>query len=106
MSPYGAYPMQLSREERLRQAKGRRARAIVLMAIGVPFTVVGITLCAYSPAFNDGLSLGLDLWAGLTLGIVGTTLWAPGAASYVKSSRDIRELSTPQPLPPSFSGAR
>jgi tetratricopeptide (TPR) repeat protein len=105
MSPYGAYPMQVSREDRLRQAKARRTRAIVLMAIGVPMTVVGITLCAYSPAFNDTVSLALDLWAGITLGVVGITLWAPGAGSYVKSSREIRELSTPQPLPPSFSGA-
>jgi tetratricopeptide (TPR) repeat protein len=105
MSPYGAYPTQLSREDRLRQAKARRTRAIVLMAIGVPLTVVGIALCAYSPAFSDGLSFGLDLWAGITFGVVGITLWAPGAGSYVKSSRDIRELSAPQPLPPVFSGA-
>jgi hypothetical protein len=110
MSPYGAYPMQppqLTREDKLRNAKARRSRAIVLMAIGVPLTVVGITLCAYSPVFTDGLSFGLDLWGGLTLSVVGITLWAPGAGSYVKSSRDIRELSTPQqPLPPQFSGAR
>lgn len=109
MSPYGAYPTQLSRDERLRQAKARRVRAIVLMAIGVPMCVVGITLLAYSPALYSSDTLGSfygNLFAGVTLTIVGITLWAPGAGSYVKSSRDIRELSTPQPLPPTFNGAR
>jgi tetratricopeptide (TPR) repeat protein len=105
MPPYGTYPMQsaqLTRDDKLRQARGRRGRAIALMAVGVPLTAVGITLCAYSPVFTDSLSFGLDLWAGLTFSVVGITLWAPGAASYVKSSHDIRELSTPQPLPPTF----
>ena len=109
MSPYGAYPMQVPREDRLRQARARRVRAIVLMAIGVPMTVAGVTLLAYTSVIDYYSSTAwfwTDVWLGVTLSVVGTTLWAPGAASYVKSSRDVRELSTPQPLPPTFSGAR
>ena len=36
----------------------------------------------------------------LTFAVVGVTLWAPGAASFVKSSNDIKELSKPEPMPP------
>jgi hypothetical protein len=43
---------------------------------------------------------------GGTLFVVGVTLWAPGAASFVKSSHDIKELSEPmpQPQPPTARG--
>ncbi|HEX9104903.1 MAG TPA: tetratricopeptide repeat protein [Polyangia bacterium] len=100
------------REVRLKDAKARRTRAIVLMAIGVPMSVVGISVLAWAVAPNTALSLGEE-WGygfiGFTLGVVGVTLWAPGAASFVKSSHDIKEWSrpeptTPQPLPPPARG--
>ena len=102
--PYGVFPPQVPREERLRLARARRTRAIVLMAIGVPMAVVGITLLAYSSAIDVNNSTGAfygDIFAGVTLTVVGVTLFAPGAGSYVRSSRDIRELT-----PPTFNGAR
>lgn len=95
-------PPQPSREVRLKDAKARRTRAIVLMAIGVPMSVVGISVLAWAVAPNTALSLGEE-WGygfiGFTLGVVGVTLWAPGAASFVKSSHDIKELQKPE-LPP------
>lgn len=95
------------REVRLREARQRRTRAIVLMAIGVPMTVVGVAVLAWAVT-DSTLSLGEEWgygFVGFTFGVVGVTLWAPGAASFVKSSRDIKEWSskpdpTPQPLPP------
>lgn len=111
MPPYAGYaqPLPMPREDRLRAVKARHTRAIVLMAIGVPLAVAGITVCALLPGIDTTTSAGaidwgVDLWAGVTLAVVGTTLWAPGAASFVKSSREMRELQKPDPLPPAFSG--
>jgi hypothetical protein len=95
------------REVRLREARQRRTRAIVLMAIGVPLTVAGIGVLAWAVS-DSTLSLGEEWgygFVGFTFAAVGVTLWAPGAASFVKSSHDIKEWSskpdpTPQPLPP------
>jgi tetratricopeptide (TPR) repeat protein len=104
--PYYAPPPGASREVRLKQAQGRHSRAIVLMAVGVPMSVAGIAVTGW--ALGDS-SLDLDSeigWGflGITLGVVGVTLVAPGAASFVKSSRDIKEWSKPdpvqQPVPP------
>ena len=100
-----------SREQRLKDARARRTRAIVLMAIGVPMTIVGIAVTAWAVAPATPLTLGEE-WGygflGFTFGVVGVTLWAPGAASFVKSSHDIKEYSrpepAPQPLPPTARG--
>jgi tetratricopeptide (TPR) repeat protein len=101
--PYYMPPQGPSREDRLRNAKARRTRAIVLMAIGVPMTVAGIGVLAWAVAPSVNLSLGEE-WGygflGFTFGVVGVTLWAPGAASFVKSSNDIKRLSQPEPMPP------
>ena len=100
-----------TREVRLKNAKSRRTRAIVLMAIGVPMSLAGIGVLAWAVAPSVPLSFGEE-WGygflGSTFGVVGVTLWAPGAASFVKSSHDIKELSkpepTPQPMPPTARG--
>jgi tetratricopeptide (TPR) repeat protein len=109
--PYYAQPYYLpppgpNREARLKEARARHTRAIVLMAIGVPMSVAGIILASW--ALTDaGLDEASEVgWAflGVSLGVVGVTLWAPGAASFVKSSHDIKEWSKPEPLPPGPRG--
>jgi tetratricopeptide (TPR) repeat protein len=108
--PYYAQPLyvppQLSREQKLKEAKARRTRAIVLMAIGVPLTVAGIGVTSWAVTDSTISTPSEWGWAfvGITAAVVGVTLWAPGAASFVKSSRDIRDLSRPEPLPPSPRG--
>ena len=106
MQPYLYAPPQVPREQRLREAKARRTRAIVLMAIGVPMTVAGIITLGWA-AGGDNIDTSTRYgagFAGFTLGVVGITLWAPGAASYVHASRDIRLWSRPEPVPPSPRG--
>jgi len=102
-APPGVYmPAQPPREVRLKDAKARRTRAIVLMGIGVPMSVVGISVLAWAvapgttPDINQTWGYG---FLGFSLGVIGVTLWAPGAASFVKSSHDIKELSKPEPAP-------
>jgi hypothetical protein len=77
------------------------------MAIGVPMSAVGIALLAWAVAPSVNLTL-VEEWGygvlGFTFGVVGVTLWAPGAASFVKSSHDIKELSKPEPMPPGPRG--
>jgi TPR repeat len=91
-----------SREQRLKDAKSRQTRAIVLMAIGVPMSIAGIAVLAWAVAPSVNLSFAEE-WGygflGFTFGVVGVTLWAPGAASFVKSSHDIKEYSKPEPMP-------
>jgi tetratricopeptide (TPR) repeat protein len=104
--PYYAAPLQQPREVRLQNAKSRRTRAIVLLAIGAPMSAAGIGVLAWSVT-DTTLTLGAEYgWAfvGATFFIVGVTLWAPGAASFVKSSNDIKELSKPEPVPPGARG--
>jgi tetratricopeptide (TPR) repeat protein len=107
---YAGAPLQQPREVRLREARSRRTRAIVLMAIGAPMSAAGIGVFSWALA-----DLTLDTtseagwgFVGATLFVVGVTLWAPGAASFVKSSHDIKELSQdlakPQPIPPGPRG--
>jgi tetratricopeptide (TPR) repeat protein len=104
---YAPGALQAPREVRLKDAKSRRTRAIVLMAIGVPMSVAGIAVLAWAVAPAVNLSLAEE-WGygflGLTFGVVGVTLWAQGAASFVKSSNDIKELSKPDPTPPGPRG--
>jgi hypothetical protein len=108
--PYYMAPVGPTRDQRLATAKQRRTRAIVLMAIGVPMTVAGIGVLAWAVAPSVNLSLGEEWgygFVGFTLGVVGVTLWAPGAASFVKSSHDIKEYSKPEPMPqPAAPSAR
>lgn len=102
--PYFAGTPPVPRETRLKDARGRHTRAIVLMAIGVPMSVSGIGVTAWgSTLTNINAEIGY-VFLGLTLGVVGVTLWAPGAASFVRSSNDIRELSKPEPTPPPARG--
>jgi tetratricopeptide (TPR) repeat protein len=97
----GPYPPPTAtRQYQLTMAQRHRRNAITLMAIGVPLAVGGIILASYAGTFNidtQPASYGVTLWAGLTFVVVGTTLWAPGAFSYVRSNRTIRELSGPNP---------
>jgi tetratricopeptide (TPR) repeat protein len=112
-SPYGIPAPYLrpisTREEQLRQARRHRTNGIVLMAIGVPLSVVGIALTAYgaTPHQQSGLEAEnyAELFAGITFTLVGVTLWAPGAVSFAKHDRLVRELSRPEPLPPPITAA-
>jgi tetratricopeptide (TPR) repeat protein len=100
--PYYVPPVGPSREVRLQNARARHTRAIVLMAIGVPMSVAGIAVFAWAVAPSVNLSYLEEVgyaFVGATFGVVGVTLWAPGAASFVKSSNDIKELSKPEPVP-------
>jgi hypothetical protein len=95
--------MQQPKEVRIKEAKGRRTRAIVLMGIGVPLSVAGIVLSAWAAAPDVRLDFASEvgyIFVGVTLGVVGVTLWAPGAASFVKSSNDLKALNKPDPPPP------
>jgi tetratricopeptide (TPR) repeat protein len=104
VQPY--YPPGPSRETRLQNARARRTRAIALMAIGVPLTITGIGVLGWA-ASDSTLTTG-ERWGygflGVTFGVVGITLWAPGAASFVRSSHDIRDLQKPEPATPSPRG--
>jgi hypothetical protein len=104
--PYFVPPAGPNREARLKEARARRTRAIVLMAIGVPMSVAGIAVSAW--AFTDAtIDTATEIgwgFVGITLGVVGVTLWAPGAASFVKSSHDVKEWSKPEPMPPGPRG--
>ena len=109
--PYYMPQPGLSREQRLKDAQGRRTRAIVLMAIGVPMSLAGIGVLAWAVAPSVPLTFAEEVgygFLGFTFGVVGVTLWAPGAASFVKSSHDVKEYSrpepAPQPLPPTARG--
>jgi tetratricopeptide (TPR) repeat protein len=107
---YAGAPLQAPREVRLRDAKNRHTRAIVLMAIGAPMSAAGIGVFSWGVTDTRLDTPSMYGWGflGATFFIVGVTLWAPGAASFVKSSHDIKELSkpdaTPQPLPPPARG--
>lgn len=111
--PYYAQPVYvnpaLSKESRLKDARRRHANAIALMCIGVPLSAVGIGVIGYGATFSSSTTSGLNqeigyIFLGVTFGVVGVTLWAPGAASFVKSSNDIKELSKPDPVPPAPRG--
>jgi hypothetical protein len=106
---YYAPPPGLSHEVRLQRAKSRRTRAIVLMSIGVPLSLAGIGVTGWAAAQTDSAGTqGVGIFLGGSAFVVGVTLWAPGAASFVRSSREIKELkkeeSPQQPLPPSPRG--
>jgi hypothetical protein len=108
---YYAPPPGPSRELRLRQAKARRTRAIVLMSIGLPLTVAGIGVVGWAASDPNVTTEATGIFLGGSAFIVGVTLWAPGAASFVRSNRDVATLSKPdplagqpQPLPPSARG--
>lgn len=94
--------------------RARRTRAIVLMSIGVALSVAGIAVVAdgvgnphtTNCTIGFGCSNSYDAtnyvedWFGATLFIVGVTLWAPGASSYVQSDRLVHDLSKPDPAAP------
>lgn len=105
MAPYAYAPQQPTREMRLKDAHARRSRAIALMAVGVPLSVAGIIGLgiAFDGSYDVATQWGIG-FLGFTGLVVGTTLWAPGAASFVRSSKEIKELSRPQPLPPPARG--
>jgi tetratricopeptide (TPR) repeat protein len=97
--PYLPPPSE-TREYKLERAQMHKRKAITLMAIGVPFTVGGIILSSYATEFDavtQTPQYGVTLWAGLTLVVVGTTLWVPGAFSYVRHNKLIHELGGPNP---------
>jgi tetratricopeptide (TPR) repeat protein len=95
-----------SREVRLELAQARRTRAIALIAVGGALSLTGVILTSYYGGVDgiDGWTRGFALWGGITAFVVGVTLWAPGASSFVHASHDIKELSRPEPLPPTARG--
>jgi tetratricopeptide repeat protein len=94
-------PQPMPRDARLHEARARHTRAIVLMAIGVPMSVAGIALGAWAAAPDVRLTFPEEIgyiFLGITFGVVGVTLWAPGAASFVKSSGDLKRINS-EPAP-------
>jgi hypothetical protein len=108
-----ATPPPPPREYLLKTARARRTRAIALMATGLALTAVGMGLIidgVFNPhgcgAFDStsscrestssGANIAEDFF-GVTFGVVGITLWAPGAASYVGAQKQIAELMKQEP---------
>lgn len=103
-SPYVYNPAaaQPSRDLQLKRLHGQRRRAIALIVVGSVLTVAGLAIAAdgfINPHEDDGsgvLTFGAANWTedffGISGLIVGLTLWPVGAASYVKSNRQIRTL--------------
>jgi hypothetical protein len=90
-------PTVVDREFRLREARRHRTNALVLIGIGAPLTALGIAGATYGFGFSTtAAQYGWD-FVGLTFAIVGVTLWAPGAASYVRWNRVIHDLSRSNP---------
>ncbi len=96
--PYGygmGYPIvQRSPAEKITEAKERRGRAIALLSIGLVLNVTGIGLLGWGLTTDqfggpkEAANVGID-FAGISFIITGITLWAPGTASFVRSSKDI-----------------
>jgi hypothetical protein len=112
-------PEPVPRDYLLRTQRARRTRAIALMATGVALNVLGIaflidgltdphgngtcdifTNVCSSGSTTSGANIAEDFF-GITFAVVGITLWAPGAASFVGANRQIAELmkqpATPEP---------
>ena len=89
---------QAFREMKRKELRGRRGRAIALMAIGASLQVIGIVPLALAASEHDSLTLGVEDFFGVSLEIVGLTLWIPGAVSFARSERELKELSA-QPTP-------
>ena len=92
-------PAPLSREERLRRARGHRANAIGLLVVGLSLNVAGVILMGYGGAVPQGgytsIANGINVTEvlfGITGSIVGITLWAPGAAAFVEWDRSVHTL--------------
>jgi hypothetical protein len=109
-------PEPVPRDYLLRTARARRTRAIALMATGLALNVIGIGLlidglanphstCDVVTSFGctnsvtSGANIAEDFF-GVTFGVVGITLWAPGAASYVGAMKQINELTRQQGAQP------
>jgi hypothetical protein len=114
-----AAPPPPPRDYLLKTARARRTRAIALMATGLALQVVGTIIlvdglidphCSTtlgSSTVNCGTAGNADSAAniaedffGVTFGVVGITLWAPGAASFVGAERQIKELMKQESPPP------
>jgi hypothetical protein len=63
--------------------------------------IVGIGIAFNSTDVATQYGVGFLGFTGL---VVGATLFGPGAASFVRSSREIRDLSRPEPVPPPARG--
>jgi tetratricopeptide (TPR) repeat protein len=105
-----ATPPPPSRELQLQNARARRTRAIGLMASGLALTVLGLAIlvdgvvdahtgCSLNALGTCTNKTGIDSPAnaaedffGATFFVVGVTLWAPGAASYVNSNNQINTI--------------
>jgi hypothetical protein len=112
-----AAPPPPPRDYLLKTARARRTRAIALMATGLALQVVGTIILvdglidahpcnsstfdctAGTVSTSSGANIAEDFF-GVTFGVVGITLWAPGAASFVGAERQIKELMK-QESPPS-----
>ena len=104
-----ATPPPPPREYLLKTARARRNRAIALMATGLAMHVIGMgflidgvvnphtscdvltTTTNCTTGLNSGWNIAEDFF-GVTFNVVGITLWAPGAASYVGAQRQINDL--------------
>ncbi len=91
--------VQQARMLKIKQAEGRRGRAIALMTIGLVLDVVGAALLidsyvnipsGFASAPIDS-STGAEAFFGTSMLIVGPTLWIPGAVSYARAQRIIDE---------------
>jgi tetratricopeptide (TPR) repeat protein len=103
-----AAPPPPPREYLLKMARGRRTRAIALMATGLALNVIGIALlvdglvdphactggidCTIAFSSTSSASNIAEDFFGVTFLVTGITLWAPGAASFVGAEKQIRDL--------------
>jgi hypothetical protein len=104
--PYGYnpyQPMQLTRDQRLVNAKRKRATGLNTLIAGSVLTVVGAGLiggaCALTSgcdfvnaSSNDTIGAAVMLVVGIPVIIVGPILIGVGAANYVKGNNEVRNL--------------
>src|SRR6185369_5468548 len=97
-APGNQYGFQQNRQLELERAKGRRGRGIALVVVGAVLTIGGLGVAAASgPNCDSNLCSGVYLGVGISVMIVGPTLFIPGAVSWAKSQRIINDLSKPEP---------
>jgi tetratricopeptide (TPR) repeat protein len=103
---YPAPMVMPTREERLRQARAKRAGAIALLATGGVFAVVGLTLTIVGCVPQGGYSTydyanATELVLGVPSLIVGTALLIPGGVQLGRSNALLRQIEREPPsLPP------
>ena len=96
------------RNYQLRQAQAQHKRAVALLAVGLTLTGLGVIITGVGAGVPHGRSYEdknfWEIFVGVSFTVVGITLWAPGASSYVRSSQRIQEFSSPVIGPPAPLG--